>query len=79
VSDKNNSGISWRGLCSLTSSEVDIGGVMVSSLASSEVDIGGVMVSSLASSEVDSWIPKTITFSKGWFEPLHHRCLPHST
>jgi hypothetical protein len=40
---------------------------MVSSLASSEVDIGGVMVSSLATSEVDSWIPKTITFSKGWF------------
>jgi hypothetical protein len=37
----------------LTSSAVDIGGVMVSVLASSVVDIGGGMVSVLASSAVD--------------------------
>jgi hypothetical protein len=37
----------------LSSSVVDIGGVMLSMLSSSVVDIGGVMVSMLSSSVVD--------------------------
>jgi hypothetical protein len=37
----------------LSSSVVDIGGVMVSMLSSSVVDIGGVMLSMLSSSVVD--------------------------